>query len=78
MATRTLTEDQQRRQDAFMALYAGLPGSNIDKIRKVCSILHCKENSVRIYTMEIPTRVIPDAKLKILQDVLVSQGRRKK
>jgi hypothetical protein len=62
-----MTEDQQRRKAEFDKLFDSLPGKNIEKIRRIADILYCRENSVRIYRLKKPTRVIPDGKLKILR-----------
>jgi hypothetical protein len=62
-----MTEDQQRRKAEFDKLFDSLPGKNVEKIRRIADILCCRENSVRIYRLKKPTRVIPDSKLKILR-----------
>jgi len=69
-----MTTDQKNRHAKFLALYRKLPGANTEKIALVRSILHCAEITVRIYCMDSPTRVIPEAKLKILQDGLARAG----
>lgn len=76
--TATPENDRQQRQNEFKALFAKLPGTNIEKIRKVCSILHCEENTVRGYIMQHPVRAIPRSKLKILQDGIAKTGKSKK
>lgn len=58
------------RQAEFNRLFESIPGKNTDRIKRVCEILFCQPNSVRIYRMKKPPRVIPEAKLKILQRAL--------
>lgn len=58
------------RQAEFNRLFETIPGKNTDRIKRVCEILFCLPNSVRIYRMKNPPRVIPEAKLKILQRAL--------
>jgi len=60
-----MTPDQRKTE--FDKLFNGLPGKNVEKIRAVCAALYCKENTVRVWRMKQPTRVIPEAKLKMLQ-----------
>ena len=60
----------QQRQQEFNALFDALPGKNIEKIRKVCAILHLQENTVRLYRMTKPARFIPERSLKILRNAL--------
>lgn len=62
------------RQAEFNRLFDALPGKNIDKIRKVCAILHLQENTVRLYRMTKPSRYIPERSLKILRDALTPQS----
>lgn len=62
-----MTEDQKARKAEFDKLFDSLPGKNVEKIRAVCAVLFCKENTVRVWRMKTPTRVIPASKLKILQ-----------
>lgn len=62
-----MTQDQQRRKAEFDKLFDSLPGKNVEKIRAIADALYCRENTVRIYRLKKPTRVIPDSKLKILQ-----------
>jgi hypothetical protein len=64
----------QERQQQFRDLFASMPGRNIEKIRKVCSILHLKENTIRLYLMRTPSRTIPERSLKILRDALAGQA----
>lgn len=61
------------RQQEFNALFDSLPGKNIEKIRKVCAILHLQENTVRLYRMTKPSRYIPERSLKILRAALMQQ-----
>lgn len=63
----------QERQQEFRALFNSLPGKNIEKIRKVCAILHLQENTIRLYLMRTPSRTIPERSLRILRDVLAKQ-----
>jgi hypothetical protein len=62
----------EQRQNDFDTLFDALPGSNIERIRKVCAVLHCDENTVRIWRGKtnggLGHRVIPTAKLLILRD----------
>lgn len=58
------------RKAAFDQLYKSIPGKNKDRIQKVCDILFCKPNTVRIWCMAKPPRIIPEANLKILQRAL--------
>lgn len=62
-----MTPDQQRRKAEFDKLFDGLPGKNVERIRAIAAALYCAENSVRIYRLKNPTRVIPESKLRILQ-----------
>lgn len=62
------------RQAEFNALFDALPGKNIEKIRRVCAILHLKENSVRLYRMKKPSRFIPERSLKILRSAISQQS----
>lgn len=59
---------RQQRIDGLNALFDALPGKNIERIRAICAVLHCTENTVRIWRMKTPSRVIPAAKLRILRD----------
>lgn len=60
----------QDRKAEFDRLYESIPGRNVDRIKRVCEILFCKPNSVRIWRMAKPPRVIPEAKIKILEAAL--------
>lgn len=60
----------QERKAAFDRLYESIPGKNMDRIQRVCEILFCKPNSVRIWRMTKPPRVIPEAKIRILEAAL--------
>lgn len=62
-----MTEDQQRRKAEFDKLFDSLPGKNMERLRAVSGVLYCKINTVRIWRLKKPSRVIPDGKLKILQ-----------
>ena len=68
--TDTTNKTPEQRQAEFNALFEALPGKNIEKIRRVCAILHLKENTVRLYRMRKPTRFIPERSLRILRDAL--------
>ena len=57
----------QERKAEFDKLFDSLPGKNVEKIRAVAGALFCAENTVRIWRMKKPPRVIPEAKLKMLQ-----------
>lgn len=63
----------QERQQEFNALFDAIPGKNIEKIRKVCAVLHLKENTVRLYRTNPPSRVMPERSLRILRDALNNQ-----
>lgn len=58
------SEDRKKR---FDALFVALPGSNVERIRWVCGVLFCRENTVRGWRLARPHRVIPEAKLQILE-----------
>ena len=59
------------RQSEFNRLFDALPGpKNTDRIEAVCGALFCKPNSVRIWRMKNPPRIIPEAKLRILKRAL--------
>ena len=61
----------QERQAEFNRLFDALPGKkNIDRLKRVADILFCKVNTVRIWRMKSPPRVIPEAKLMILKRAL--------
>lgn len=62
----------EQRQQEFNALFDALPGKNIEKIRRVCAILHLRENTVRLYRMKTPSRYIPERSLRILRDALAT------
>jgi hypothetical protein len=57
----------EQRKTEFNRLYEALPGKNTDRIKLVCEALFCKPNTVRVWRMKQPTRVIPESKLKVLQ-----------
>ena len=63
----------EQRQAEFNVLFDALPGKNIEKIRRVCAILHLKENTVRLYRLNPPSRIIPERSLKILRDALMQK-----
>ena len=71
--TTTAMTPEQRQQE-FRALFNSLPGKNIERIRKVCAILHLQENTIRLYLTRTPSRTIPERSLKILRDALTQQG----
>ena len=57
----------EQRKAEFDKLFDSLPGKNVERIRAVADVLFCRENTVRIWRMKQPTRVIPESKLKMLQ-----------
>jgi hypothetical protein len=57
----------EERKAAFDKLFDSLPGKNVEKIRRIADVLCCRENTIRIYRLKKPTRVIPESKLRILQ-----------
>ena len=62
------------RKAEFDRLFKSIPAKrNIDRIRFVTQVLFCEENTVRVWTMENPPRIIPASKLKILQRALAPQ-----
>lgn len=68
----------EQRRTEFMTLFNAIPGRNIDKIRKVCTILFYKENTVRIMLVD-PDRksggkTMPEAKLRLLRRELEREG----
>lgn len=65
----------KERQDAFRATFDAIPGKNIEKIRRVCAILHLKENTIRLYLLKRPARTIPERSLKILQAALMQASK---
>lgn len=69
----TMTKDQQRRKAEFDALFESLPGKNVERIRKVCQILHYQPNTIRIFRMKEPTRMIPQRMIEILRTELSKQ-----
>jgi len=70
MTTKTTPE---QRQAEFRTLFDRLPGpKNADRIRQAAKILHLRENSIRIYRMANPPRVITDRSLAILRAALPS------
>ncbi len=60
-----MTPEDRKRE--FDKLFDSLPGKNVEKLRTVAGVLFCQENSVRIWRMRRPPRVIPESKLRILQ-----------
>jgi hypothetical protein len=65
-ANRNIMTPDQRKQE-FDRLFEAIPGKNVERIRRVAEVLYCKENTVRIWRMKRPPRMIPEAKLRILQ-----------
>jgi hypothetical protein len=61
----------KERQDAFNSMFDAMPGKNIEKIRRVCAILHLKENTIRLYRLKKPARTIPERSLLILREALM-------
>lgn len=64
----------QERQQEFNSLFDAIPGKNIEKIRRVCAVLHIKENTVRLYRTNPPSRTMPERSLKILRAALTQQS----
>lgn len=65
---------REQRIKEFNQVFDAIPGKNDkERIDVVCGILFCKENSIRIYRMNEPTRVIPESKLRILKTALQKQ-----
>lgn len=64
----------QERKAEFDRLFESIPGRNIEKIRKVCSILQYKENTVRILRMKNGEKVIPERMLAILSRAIVDDA----
>lgn len=62
------------RQEQFNRLFEAIPGRNIDRIRKVCELMHYKENTIRIWRMKHATRIIPERQLRVLADRLSAHG----
>ena len=58
------------RKAAFDKLFDSLPGKNVERIRRMADVLCCRENTIRIYRLKNPTRIIPESKLRILQRAL--------
>lgn len=69
-----MNEDQARRKAEFDKLFESIPGKNVEKIRRIADVLCCRENTIRVYRLKKPTRVIPDGKLRILQRDLAPSG----
>jgi hypothetical protein len=65
-----MTPDQERRKKEFDQLFESIPGKNIDRVRRVCQILHYQPNTIRILRMANPPRVIPERMLAILRKEL--------
>lgn len=62
--------NQEQRKAEFDRLYESIPGKNVERIRRVCDILFCKPNTVRVWRMAKPPRTIPESKLLILRRAL--------
>lgn len=62
------------RQQEFKRLYNAIPGTNVERIRMVCEVLRYQPNTVRIYTMNRPTRIIPRRSIEILRAALRERG----
>lgn len=60
-----MTPQERKRQ--FDALLAKMPGEKADKLNAVADLLFCKPDTVRIWALANPPRVIPEHKLKMLQ-----------
>ena len=59
-------EERQRKKD-FDRLYRLLPGRNPDRITAVCKAVVCQPNTVRVWTMKKPPRVISARSLELLR-----------
>ena len=59
---------REERKAQFDRLFDSLPGRKVEKIRYIAGLLYCAENTVRIWQLREPTRVIPKGKLLILKD----------
>lgn len=65
----------EERHAEFARLYAAIPGRNIDKLRKVASILCCQVNSVRIAMLKTSNRKpMTERNLAILRRELEREG----
>lgn len=61
----------EERQAAFNKLFEALPEKkNVDRLKRVAGLLFCQVNTVRIWRMANPPRVIPEQKLRMLQKSL--------
>ena len=60
-----MTPEQRIRE--FNELFDGLPGTNAERLRAVADVLFCAPNTIRIWRMNETHRVIPLAKLRMLQ-----------
>lgn len=70
--TPRLTPEQLQRKAEFDELFEAIPEeTNIDKIRYVCGVLFCEENTVRGWRMRNPHRVPSASKLKILRAAMM-------
>lgn len=59
----------QQRKAEFDRLYLSIPATkNTERISAVCSILYCKPNTVRIWSMKNPPRIITEKDLNVLRD----------
>jgi hypothetical protein len=57
----------QERKTEFNRLFESIPGKNIDRVKAVAEVLFCRPNTVRIWRIKSPTRIIPEAKLLMLK-----------
>ena len=58
---------KEQRKAEFDRLFESIPGKNIERLHAVAEVLYCKLNTVRIWRMAQPPRVIPEAKLMMLK-----------
>lgn len=59
--------NDEERKAAFNQLFDSMEGRNMDKVRRISEFLCCTPNTVRIWRLKETPRVIPEAKLKMLQ-----------
>lgn len=57
----------EERKTEFNRLFESIPGKNIDRVKAVAEVLFCRHNTVRIWRIKNPTRIIPEAKLMMLK-----------
>jgi len=57
----------EQRQAEFNRLFEAIPGRNVDRIKRVCDAILCRPNTVRIWRMARPPRVISARSLQMLR-----------